>query len=173
MIGTSFSSLICRLTSPRPLQIYTERLLHCYVFRPTSLSYITCSFTYYWVEVLLHIYVYTIDWRRLHIGWLLQLLLIHKHYRRMNPATGMSVYLTYLYRQKPTTVPYICRLNPTIQLLHKYTGWTQEAKYVERWPSTTSAWSGWSRFDIPVDWYGGVHSLLRWPSRTLGSPACH
>ncbi len=36
----------------------------------------------------------------------------------------------------------------------------QEAKYVERWPSTTSAWAGWSRYDIPVDRYGGVHSLL-------------
>ncbi len=50
---------------------------------------------------------------------------------------------------------------------------TQEAKYVERWPSTTSAWAGWSRFDIPVDRYGGVHSLLQWPSRTLGSSTCH
>ncbi len=36
----------------------------------------------------------------------------------------------------------------------------QEAKYVERWPNTTSALAGWSRFDIPVDRYGGVHSLL-------------
>ncbi len=45
----------------------------------------------------------------------------------------------------------------------------QEAKYVEGWPNTTSAWAGWSRFDIPVDRYGGVHSLLLWPSRTLGS----
>jgi hypothetical protein len=50
---------------------------------------------------------------------------------------------------------------------------TQEAKYVEGWPNTTSAWAGWSRFDIPVDRYGGVHSLLRWPSRTLGSLTCH
>jgi hypothetical protein len=25
----------------------------------------------------------------------------------------------------------------------------QEAKYVESWPDTTSAWAGWSRFDIP------------------------
>jgi hypothetical protein len=37
---------------------------------------------------------------------------------------------------------------------------SQEAKYVESWPSTTSAWAGWSRFDIPVDRYGGVYSLL-------------
>ncbi len=36
----------------------------------------------------------------------------------------------------------------------------QEAKYVESWPNTTSNWAGWSRFDIPVDRYGGVHSLL-------------
>jgi hypothetical protein len=36
----------------------------------------------------------------------------------------------------------------------------QEAKYVERWPNTASAWAGWSRFDIPVDRYDGVHSLL-------------
>jgi hypothetical protein len=42
---------------------------------------------------------------------------------------------------------------------------TQEAKYVERWPSTTFVWAGWSRFYIPVDRYGGVHSLLPWPSR--------
>jgi hypothetical protein len=33
-------------------------------------------------------------------------------------------------------------------------------KYVESWPNTTSAWVGWSRFDIPVDRYGGVHSQL-------------
>jgi hypothetical protein len=33
---------------------------------------------------------------------------------------------------------------------------SQEAKYVERWPNTTSAWAGWSRFDIPVDRYGGA-----------------
>jgi hypothetical protein len=30
----------------------------------------------------------------------------------------------------------------------------QEAKYMESWPNTTSAWAGWSRFDIPVDRYG-------------------
>jgi hypothetical protein len=50
---------------------------------------------------------------------------------------------------------------------------SQEAKYVERWPNTTSAWAGWSRFDIPVDRYGGVHSLLICTSRPLGSSTCH
>ncbi len=49
----------------------------------------------------------------------------------------------------------------------------QEAKYVERWPNTTSAWSGWSRFDIPVDRYGGVHSQLISTSITLGFATCH
>jgi hypothetical protein len=49
----------------------------------------------------------------------------------------------------------------------------QEAKYVERWPSTTSAWAGWSRFDIPVDRYGRVHSLLICTSSPLGFPTCH
>jgi hypothetical protein len=49
----------------------------------------------------------------------------------------------------------------------------QEAKYVERWPNTTSAWAGWSRFDIPVDRYGGVHSLLICTSSPLGSPIYH
>jgi hypothetical protein len=49
----------------------------------------------------------------------------------------------------------------------------QEAKYVERWPNTTSAWAGWSRFDIPVDRYGGGHSLLHCTSITLVSPTCH
>jgi hypothetical protein len=50
---------------------------------------------------------------------------------------------------------------------------TQEAKYVERWPNTTCAWAGWSRFDIPVDRYGGVHSLLIFTSITLWFPTCH
>jgi hypothetical protein len=44
-------------------------------------------------------------------------------------------------------------------------GITQEAKYVERWPSKTSAWAGWSRFNIPVDRYDGVPSLLICTSR--------
>jgi hypothetical protein len=46
-------------------------------------------------------------------------------------------------------------------------GTPQEAKYVESRPNTTSAWAGWSRFDIPVDRYGGVHSLLVCTSSTL------
>jgi hypothetical protein len=50
---------------------------------------------------------------------------------------------------------------------------TQEAKYVEGWPNTTSAWAGWSRFDIPMDRYGKVHSQLICTSSTLGSPTCH
>jgi hypothetical protein len=50
---------------------------------------------------------------------------------------------------------------------------TQEAKYVESWPNTTSARAGWSRFDIPMDRYGGVHSLLICTSSILGSPTCH
>ncbi len=49
----------------------------------------------------------------------------------------------------------------------------QEAKYVKGWPSTISAWAGWSRFDIPVDRYGGVHSLLICTSSILGSSTCH
>jgi hypothetical protein len=35
----------------------------------------------------------------------------------------------------------------------------QEAKYVERWPNMTSAWAGWSRFDIPVDTVGMVEYI--------------
>jgi hypothetical protein len=50
---------------------------------------------------------------------------------------------------------------------------SQEAKYVERWPNTTCAWAGWSRFDIPVDRYGGVHSQLICTSIKLVSPTCH
>jgi hypothetical protein len=49
----------------------------------------------------------------------------------------------------------------------------QEAKYVESWPNTTSAWAGWSRFDIPGDRSGGLHSLLVCTSITLESPTCH
>jgi hypothetical protein len=47
---------------------------------------------------------------------------------------------------------------------------SQEAKYVESWPNTTSAWAGWSRFDIPVDRHGAVHSLLICTSSILGFP---
>jgi hypothetical protein len=49
----------------------------------------------------------------------------------------------------------------------------QEAKYVEGWPKTTSAWAGWSRFDIPVERNDGVHSLLICTSSPLGFPVCH
>ncbi len=49
----------------------------------------------------------------------------------------------------------------------------QEAKYIERWPNTTSAWAGWSKFDIPVDRYGRVHSLLICTSSLLGFPTWH
>jgi hypothetical protein len=55
----------------------------------------------------------------------------------------------------------------------RWKGTPQEAKYVERWSNTTSAWAGWSRFDIPVDRYGGVHSLLLCTSSPLGSSTCH
>jgi hypothetical protein len=41
------------------------------------------------------------------------------------------------------------------------------------WPNTTSAWAGWNRFDIPVDRYDGVQSLLICTSSTLESPTCH
>jgi hypothetical protein len=38
---------------------------------------------------------------------------------------------------------------------------TLEVIYIlERWPDTTSAWAGWKGFDISVNRYGGVHSLL-------------
>ncbi len=50
---------------------------------------------------------------------------------------------------------------------------SQEAKYIERWPNTTSAWAGWSKFDIPVDRYGGVRSQLICTSSSLGSSTCH
>ncbi len=50
---------------------------------------------------------------------------------------------------------------------------TQEGKYIERLPNTTSAWAGWSRFDISVDRYGRVHSHLICTSSTLGCSTCH
>jgi hypothetical protein len=37
--------------------------------------------------------------------------------------------------------------------------------YIERWPNTTSVWASCRGFDIRVDRYGGVHSLL-WCTRT-------
>ncbi len=53
-------------------------------------------------------------------------------------------------------------LNRSRHQLSLLTPLIQEAKYVERWPNTTSAWAGWSRFDIPVVRYeyGGELSLL-------------
>ncbi len=62
---------------------------------------------------------------------------------------------------------YTVLLYIALTLVHR------EAKYVESWLNTTSAWAGWSRFDIPVDRYGGVHSLLHFTSITLVSPTCH
>ncbi len=50
--------------------------------------------------------------------------------------------------------------------------YTEEAKYVDSWPNTTSAWAGWSRFNIPVDRYGGVHSQLICTSITLRFSTC-
>ncbi len=46
-------------------------------------------------------------------------------------------------------------------------------KYIESWPNTTSAWAGWSRFDIPVDRYSGEHSLLLCTCITLVSSTSH
>ncbi len=86
--------------------------------------------------------------------------------------------------------PFSIALEPPVlshmetQLVGGWTGWgggggitstdtPQEAKYVESWPNTTSAWAGWSRFDIPVNRYSGVHSLLLCTSITLGSSTCH
>jgi hypothetical protein len=48
----------------------------------------------------------------------------------------------------------------------------QEVKYTECWPSTTSAWAGRRGFDILVNRYGGLHSLLLCASCTLESPTC-
>jgi hypothetical protein len=47
---------------------------------------------------------------------------------------------------------------------------TQEAKYVERWPSTTFAWAGWSRFDIPVDRYSGGTFSAKVAQQNTGVP---
>jgi hypothetical protein len=57
-----------------------------------------------------------------------------------------------------------------LSLMGEYAGVyaNQEAKYIESWPNTTSAWAGWSRFDIPVDRYGGVQSQLICTISTLG-----
>jgi hypothetical protein len=77
----------------------------------------------------------------------------------------------------PRNYPLPCAIFLTKPVLldiggHQQWHETQEAKYVESWPNTTSAWAGWSRFDIPVDRYDGVCSLLRRASSTLGSPTC-
>ncbi len=58
-------------------------------------------------------------------------------------------------------------------ITHTGVGLSKDAKYVESWPSMTSAWAGWSRFDIPVDRYGGVNSLLICTSSPLGFPTSH
>ncbi len=65
----------------------------------------------------------------------------------------MGFSLTKLYSKK---FMYLCPQLPNLLI-----GQIQEAKYIEGGPSTTSACTGWSRFDIPVDRYGGVHSLLQ------------
>ncbi len=81
-------------------------------------------------------------------------------------------------RTKPT--PHFSR---TVVYMYSDVGdvWTsclakcisQESTYVESWPNTTSVWAGWSRLDIPVDRYGGVHSQLIVTSSALWFPSCH
>jgi hypothetical protein len=72
-----------------------------------------------------------------------------------------------LFQEKPSSREVFLEKGPPVLST------PQEAKYVEHWPNTTSAWASWSRFDIPVDRYGGVHSLLICTSSILGSPTCH
>ncbi len=87
-----------------------------------------------------------------------------------NEASPEISYIIY------TVIYCLRKICPTLHLCSRlccYLVCTQEAKYVERWPNTTSAWAGWSRFDIPVDRYDGVHSLLICTSITLGSSTCH
>jgi hypothetical protein len=87
------------------------------------------------------------------------------------------IYLQYvtIYYVNVSRSPKLIPLHSKIcYLIFSYTVVSpQEAKYLVSWPSTISAWAGWSRFDIPVDWYGGVHSLLICISGILGSPTCH
>ncbi len=71
----------------------------------------------------------------------------------------------------------ICSINRQYTCTCMYTrptrGATQEAKYVESWPSTTSAWAGWRRFDIPLDRSDRVQSLLVCTNSTVESSTCH
>jgi hypothetical protein len=84
----------------------------------------------------------------------------------------MYILWTPAYTPGEGQTSWVYSTNPVLHLCRScYV--TQEAKYVERWPNTTSAWAGWSRFDIPVDRYGGVHSPLICTSSILGSPTCH
>ncbi len=79
-------------------------------------------------------------------------------------ATYLPEGFQYLWKFSNGLPITTCHLRESVE--------AQEAKYVERWPNTTSAWAGWSRFDIPVDRYGGVHSLLICTGSILGSPTC-
>ncbi len=86
------------------------------------------------------------------------------------PGCGLCMYkVTILYSKKNRRS--IDAHGHTSQL---WVVLSQEAKYVESWPNTTSAWAGWSRFDIPVDRYNGVYSLLQCTEVSylpLGKPA--
>ncbi len=68
-----------------------------------------------------------------------------------NRSSRVSTYTCILLhrQQSPDGSHWLCSFTGGAQL--------QEAKYVESWPNTTSAWADWSRFDIPVDGYDGVH----------------
>jgi hypothetical protein len=63
-------------------------------------------------------------------------------------ACGVCAYSVQVYKVHTCSfhAHNMCTCNVRV-VLH------QEAKYVERWLNTTSAWAGWSRFDIPVDRY--------------------
>ncbi len=78
----------------------------------------------------------------------------------IRPLTGkQSVTLRLLCVHRVQMYEYLVAW-PRESCTNSRNGKPQEAKYVERWPNTNSAWAGWSRFDIPVERYVGVHSLL-------------
>ncbi len=65
---------------------------------------------------------------------------------------------------------YLCSCFSVIDTVLTINVSTPEAKYIERWPSTTSAWAGSRGFDILEKRYSGVPSLLLSTSCTLASP---
>jgi hypothetical protein len=79
---------------------------------------------------------------------------LHAHPQLKSAASTKAVHTApaeTAYEDRPLTSSTVLGGGP-VEADYAPGSWpvpAQEAKYEERWPNMTSAWAGWSRFDIP------------------------